>query len=239
MIVQDNDCESVLHYEYFLLKMQYCQEDHLLTFVVPIFEPLPPQHFIKVISDRWIGSESVLPVSFRHLILPEKFPPPTELLDLQPLPVSALRNPRYEKLYRDFKHFNPVQTQVFTVLYSSDENVLVAAPTGSGKTICAEFAILRMFQKLSETGENGGNEGEIRGRAVYIAPVEALANERFKDWKAKFGGNLGANVVELTGETVADLKRVEKANIIISTPERWDVLSRRWKQRKVIQQVGT
>lgn len=42
----------------------------------------------RIVSDRWIGSETQLPVSFRHLLLPEKNVPPTELLDLQPLPVS-------------------------------------------------------------------------------------------------------------------------------------------------------
>ena len=51
-------------------------------------------------------------------------------------PMSALRNPSYEALYQQFRHFiNPIQTQVFTVLYNSDDNVLVAAPTGSGKTM--------------------------------------------------------------------------------------------------------
>ena len=44
-----------------------------------------------MVSDRWIGAETHLAVSFRHLILPEKYPPPTELLDLQPLPVSDTR----------------------------------------------------------------------------------------------------------------------------------------------------
>ena len=68
--------------------------------------------WLQVVSDRWLSCETVLPVSFRHLLLPERFPPPTELLDLQPLPVSALRNPRYEALYRGFKAFNPIQTQV-------------------------------------------------------------------------------------------------------------------------------
>jgi len=58
------------------------------------------------------GAETLLPVSFRHLILPEKYPPPTELLDLQPLPVSALRNPNFETLYSEkFPFFNPIQTQ--------------------------------------------------------------------------------------------------------------------------------
>ena len=58
------------------------------------------------------ASETQLPVSFRHLILPEKYPPPTELLDLQPLPVTALRNPAFESLYSSkFPFFNPIQTQ--------------------------------------------------------------------------------------------------------------------------------
>lgn len=44
----------------------------------------------RIVSDRWIGSETQLPVSFRHLLLPEKNVPPTELLDLQPLPVNLM-----------------------------------------------------------------------------------------------------------------------------------------------------
>ncbi|KAJ1698273.1 hypothetical protein LUZ63_006785 [Rhynchospora breviuscula] len=229
VIVEDNDGEYILHHEYFLLKKQYMDEDHTINFTVPIYEPLPPQYFIRVVSDRWLGSQTILPVCFRHLILPEKYAPPTELLDLQPLPVVALRNPAYEALYDTFKHFNPIQTQVFTVLYTTDDNVLVAAPTGSGKTICAEFALLRSHQKAVET--------ETPMRAVYIAPIEAVAKERYRDWQEKFGKHLGLRVVELIGETAADLKLLEKGQIIISTPEKWDALSRRWKQRKHIQQV--
>ncbi|KAI8532460.1 hypothetical protein RHMOL_Rhmol11G0215900 [Rhododendron molle] len=227
IIVEDNDREYILHHEYFLLKKQYIDKDHTLNFTVPIYEPLPHQYFIRVVSDRWLGSQSVLPVSFRHLILPEKYPSPTELMDLKPLLVIDLRNPLYEALYHEFKHFNPVQTQVFTVLYKTDDNVLVAAPTGCGKTICAEFAILRNHQKGSES----------MMRAVYVAPIEALAKERYNEWKKKFGDGLGMKVVELTGETATDLKLLEKGQLIVSTPEKWDALSRRWKERKHIQQV--
>lgn len=228
VIVEDNDGEYILHHEYFVLKKQYIDEDHILNFTVPIYEPLPPQYFIRVVSDKWLGSQTVLPVCFRHLILPEKYPPATELLDLQPLPVTALRNPAYEALYDAFKHFNPIQTQVFTVLYNTDDNVLVAAPTGSGKTICGEFALLRNHQK--------GPDSILR--AVYIAPIEAVAKERYRDWEEKFGKRLGIRVVELTGETATDLKLLDKGQIIISTPEKWDALSRRWKQRKQVQQVS-
>ncbi|XP_040370030.1 DExH-box ATP-dependent RNA helicase DExH12 [Rosa chinensis] len=232
VIVENNDREHILHHEYFLLKKQYMDEDHTLIFTVPIYEPLPPQYFIRVVSDRWLRSETVLPVLFRDLILPAKCPPPTELLDLQPLPVTALRNPLYEALYdQDLMHFNSVQTQVFTALYNSDDNVLVAAPTGNGKTICAEFAILRNHQKSTEP------EGCVM-RVVYIASFDAIAEVTYVDWKKKFGDGLKLNVVKLTGELAMDLKLLEQGQVIISTPEKWDYLSRCWKRRENVQQVS-
>jgi len=144
ILVQDVDGERILHHEYFILKQKFAEEDHVVTFTVPLFEPLHPQYFIRVISDRWIGSESVLPVSFRHLILPAKFSAHTELLDLQPIPLSDLKNRNFEALFAgQFKVFNPIQTQVFNAVYNNDSNVFIGAPTGSGKTVCAELAILR------------------------------------------------------------------------------------------------
>lgn len=54
-----------------------------------MFEPIPPNYYISVISARWSHAETRLAISFKHLILPEKIPPPTPLLDLQPLPLST------------------------------------------------------------------------------------------------------------------------------------------------------
>nr|NVI75526.1 lethal (3) 72Ab [Cucujiformia] len=55
ILVEDVDSEVILHHEYFLLKSKYCQDEHLVKFFVPIFEPLPPQYFLRIVSDRWIG----------------------------------------------------------------------------------------------------------------------------------------------------------------------------------------
>ncbi len=113
VLVEDVDGETILHNELFMLKGRFLEEEHALTFTVPIYDPMPPQYFVRVVSDRWLGAETVLPVSFRHLILPDKFPPRTELLDLQPLPVSALRSPEFEALYAPaLTTFNAIQTQV-------------------------------------------------------------------------------------------------------------------------------
>ncbi|XP_077290807.1 U5 small nuclear ribonucleoprotein l(3)72Ab isoform X2 [Arctopsyche grandis] len=226
ILVEDVDSEVILHHEYFLLKAKYATDEHTIKFCVPIFEPLPPQYFLKVVSDRWIGAETQLPVSFRHLILPEKSLPPTELLDLQPLPITALRNSKFEALYLNkIPQFNPIQTQVFNAVYNSDDNILIGAPPGSGKTTIAELAILRLLTQ------------NPAGRCVYIVTKESLAELLFTDWHNKFSQQLGIKVVLLTGETVTDNKLLTKGQIIITTADKWDVLSRRWKGRKNVQNV--
>jgi pre-mRNA-splicing helicase BRR2 len=113
-----------------------------------MFEPVPPNYYICIVSDRWLHAETRLLISFKHLILPKKFPKPTPLLDLQALPLSALHNKEFEAIYANsIQTFNKIQTQVFQALYTSDENVFIGTPTGSGKTICAEFAPMRLWNK--------------------------------------------------------------------------------------------
>ncbi|KAF3912422.1 hypothetical protein ABW20_dc0100492 [Dactylellina cionopaga] len=228
IMAEDCDGEHVLFSDNFILKRQYTTGDenqHLVEFTVPISEPVPPNYFFTVVSDRWMHSETKLAVSFRKLVLPEKFPPHTQLLDLQPLPVNALKRKEFVALYPDWKNFNKIQTQVFNSLFSSDDNVFVGAPTGSGKTVCAEFALLRHWSKKEP------------GRAVYIAPFQEAVDQRLKDWQKRLA-HLGKSIVKLTGETTADLKLLEKGDLVLATPAQWDVLSRQWQRRKNIQTVN-
>jgi len=112
--VEDSDNEHIYHSESWLLArgMMREPEGHRLAFTIPIFEPLPSQYYVRAVSDGWLGAEALLTVSFKGLILPERMPPHTELLDLDPLPLAALGVPEYEALYAGrFTHFNPIQTQ--------------------------------------------------------------------------------------------------------------------------------
>ncbi|KAJ7709781.1 Sec63 Brl domain-containing protein [Mycena rosella] len=228
IVVEDVDGEIILFHDSFVLRQRYAEDEHNVTLTVPMFEPVPPNYYISVISDRWLHAETRLPISFKHLILPEKFPPPTPLLDLQALPLSALHNKEFEAIYSSsIETFNKIQTQVFQALYTSDENVFIGAPTGSGKTICAEFALLRLWSKREQP------------RAVCIEPYQEMVDQRVKEWRDKFAQVQGGKeIVSLTGETSADLRLLEKGDVIVCTPTQWDVVSRRWRQRKNVQNIG-
>lgn len=225
--VEDPDNCFIYHSESFLLHKKHVvrEEPQMMVFTIPIFEPLPSQYYVKVVSDRWIGSTNVFPISFQHLILPEKHPPHTTLLDLQPLPKTALKNKDLEDLY-SFTHFNPVQTQIFHAVYHADCNILLGAPTGSGKTVAAELAIFRVFQNYPNA------------KAVYIAPLKALVRERMIDWRVRLEQKLGKKIVELTGDFTPDVKAIANADLIVTTPEKWDGVSRSWQTRSYVKQVA-
>ncbi|NXM99225.1 ASCC3 protein, partial [Sylvia borin] len=225
--VEDPTNDHIYHSEYFIVqkKQVITKEPQLLVFTIPIFEPLPSQYYIRAVSDRWLGAEAVCIINFQHLILPERHPPHTELLDLQPLPITALGRREYEVLYK-FTHFNPIQTQIFHTLYHTDCNVLLGAPTGSGKTVAAELAIFRVFNQYPTS------------KAVYIAPLKALVRERIEDWKVRIEEKLGKKVVELTGDVTPDMRAIAQADLIVTTPEKWDGVSRSWQNRSYVQKVA-
>ena len=226
--MEDTANDKIYHSEYVLIsKKQYLSEEPIvLVFTAPIFEPLPSQYCIRAESDRWLGASHVVTVSLKDLILPENVSPFTDLLDLRPLPKTALQNERFESLY-SWTHFNPVQTQVFPTIFHSNVNVLLGAPTGSGKTVIAELAMMKLWQT------------SLRGKTVYIAPLKALARERHADWKEKYGPGSTVNkvVVQLTGDITPDKRALLDADIIITTPEKWDGVSRSWSRRSYVQKV--
>ncbi|KAL3528461.1 hypothetical protein ACH5RR_007783 [Cinchona calisaya] len=226
ILVEDSDNDHIYHSELFTLTKRMAKgEPQKLSFTVPIFEPHPPQYYIRAVSDSWLHAEAFYTISFHNLTLPEGRTSHTELLDLKPLPVTALGNETYEALY-NFTHFNPIQTQAFHVLYHTNKNVLLGAPTGSGKTISAELAMLHLFNTQPDM------------KVIYIAPLKAIVRERMNDWRKHLVSRLGKQMVEMTGDYTPDLMALLSADIIISTPEKWDGISRNWHTRNYVTKVG-
>ncbi len=89
------------------------------------------------------------------------------------------------------------QIQAFDCI-DAGESVLVAAPTGSGKTVVAEYAI--------------GLARKMGKRAFYTAPIKALSNQKFHELVKLYGAN---EVGLLTGDNSINAQ----APIVVMTTE--------------------
>ena len=78
------------------------------------------------------------------------------------------------------------------------ESVLVSAPTGSGKTLVADYAVSRAL--------------EAGGKAFYTTPIKALSNQKFAELGARYGAD---RVGLLTG----DISHQPWAPVVVMTTE--------------------
>ncbi|CAN9083858.1 unnamed protein product [Alternaria alternata] len=163
---------------------------------------------------------------------PKSQPNPVELSHAPPtcqgirlVPVTNLPN-RLRTVF-PYPTFNAVQSKCFERVFNTDDNFVLASPTGSGKTVILELAVCRAVA-TNATGQY---------KVVYQAPAKALCSERQRDWEAKFN-QLGLKCAQLTGDSDAgDLRNVQSANIIITTPEKWDSMTRRWKDHEKLMRL--
>jgi replicative superfamily II helicase len=110
-----------------------------------------------------------------------------------------------------FEEFNAMQREAVPALVESDENVVAAAPTASGKTALAELAICKALA-----------DG---GRALFVAPMRALTNEKESEWE-RFE-ELGYSVYVVTGERDLNPRRARRADVLVMTPEKADSATRK------------
>ncbi|XP_064798161.1 probable ATP-dependent DNA helicase HFM1 isoform X2 [Oncorhynchus masou masou] len=136
---------------------------------------------------------------------------------------------KFRSVFKEFPYFNYVQSKALDDVLYTGKNFVACAPTGSGKTVLFELAIIRLLMETTEPWRNV--------KAVYMAPIKALCSQRFEDWKNKFGP-LGLSCKELTGDTeIDDFFEIQDANIIMTTPEKWDSMTRKWRDNCLLQLV--
>ncbi|KAF3930892.1 hypothetical protein ABW19_dt0205545 [Dactylella cylindrospora] len=135
---------------------------------------------------------------------------------IQLVPVNTLPQ-KYHSIF-PYKIFNATQSKCFNTVFNTNDNLVLSSPTGSGKTVVMELAVCR----LMETFEPG------TFKIIYQAPTKALCAERKRDWEKKFTP-LGLKCTELTGDTQFNqLAEVKSGDVIVTTPEKWDSVTRRW-----------
>uniref|UniRef100_A0ABM5G8Q2 DNA 3'-5' helicase n=1 Tax=Pogona vitticeps TaxID=103695 RepID=A0ABM5G8Q2_9SAUR len=136
---------------------------------------------------------------------------------------------QFRSIFKEFPYFNYIQSKALNDLLYTDRNFVICAPTGSGKTVIFELAITRLLIKVPMPWLNI--------KIVYMAPIKALCSQRFDDWKEKFEP-VGLICKELTGDTAMDdLFEIQHAHIILTTPEKWDSMTRKWRDNSIVQLV--
>ena len=85
-------------------------------------------------------------------------------MDLKNLPLPEFVKDEYKK----FKKLTPIQKKAIEAGLLNNKSLLICAPTASGKTLVATLAISKTLG---------------RGKSLYIVPLKALANEKYKEYK--------------------------------------------------------
>ena len=107
---------------------------------------------------------------------------------------------------------NPAQKKAIKAGLFDGKNLLVCTPTGSGKTAIATLAIAKRLV-------------EHKGKAIYLVPLKALANEKYNDYKELFK-NTGFQVAISTGDIDSRSEWLGNYDLMILTVEKMDSLLR-------------
>lgn len=105
------------------------------------------------------------------------------------------------------------------------KSFLVCAPSGSGKTLIGEVcAIHNIFQKF--------------GKSIYLVPFKALATEKYFHFKKSYA-RYDLKVELSIGDHDVDDKKLEKADIIVTTYEKMDSIIRNFYDKEWVYEIST
>lgn len=129
--------------------------------------------------------------------------------------LSEIKGKVPEQLYgilsKEITGLRPSQEKAIAAGLLRGKNLLVCTPTASGKTLIAELASLSAI--LSG-----------KGKAIYIVPLKALASEKFRNFKKRYGH--AAKIALSIGDLDSADGYLADYDLIICTAEKLDSLLR-------------
>jgi helicase len=118
----------------------------------------------------------------------------------------------YEILKKDkIDDLRPAQEKAIKKGLFKGKNLLVCTPTSSGKTLIAELSAVKTISKDN-------------GKVVYIVPLKALANEKYRDFTQRYGKLF--RIALATGDMDSPSSYLADYDLIICTAEKLDSLIR-------------
>ncbi|XP_061631431.1 activating signal cointegrator 1 complex subunit 3 isoform X4 [Phyllopteryx taeniolatus] len=149
----------------------------------------------------------------------------------EPMPIGFEEKPIYiseldevgQLVFKGMKRLNRIQSLVFETAYNTNENLLICAPTGAGKT---NIAMLTVLHEIRQHLQPGGVIKKDEFKIVYVAPMKALAAE-MTNYFSKRLEPLGITVKELTGDMQLTKGEILRTQMLVTTPEKWDVVTRK------------
>lgn len=153
-------------------------------------------------------------------------PPPVQSLtdNDELLPISTLPDWAQEAFPRnETTTFNRIQSKIYSQAFETDNNLLICAPTGAGKTNVAMLTVLRTIENFRHNGHIQLKNFKI----VYIAPLKALVQEQMREFQRRLTATYGIVVNELTGDLSLSKQQIAETQIIVTTPEKWDIITRK------------
>lgn len=146
-----------------------------------------------------------------------------------------------QKAFHGITNLNRIQSVVFDAAYNTNENLLVCAPTGAGKTNVALLTIVHQIKQHIRNNEIHKDEFKVKFftilyyflpqyyyffQIVYVAPMKALAAEMTANFSKRLS-SLGIVVREFTGDMSLTKIEILNTQILVTTPEKWDVATRK------------
>jgi len=138
-------------------------------------------------------------------------------------------NPKIRKWFKEhFKELTPPQYYSFKLIRLG-KNVLITAPTGSGKTFSAFMAILSELMDLADSGRL-----EEKVYCIYVSPLRALNNDIYRNLSkpleeiySEFNADKKITIGIRTGDTEQKERQMQlkhPPNILVTTPESLAIL---------------
>jgi len=177
------------------------------------------------------GSQRITKAGYEEVIVPairHKMKDSERLIPITDLPEWA--RPAFPP---PITRLNYIQSKVYESAFKSNENMLICAPTGAGKT---NIALLAIMQILGTKRRSNGKFDTKTFKIVYIAPMKALVTEIVGNFQKRLEA-FGLLVRELTGDVHLTKAQIDETQIIVTTPEKWDIVTRKSGDRAYLDLV--